>query len=330
MTSNYDLLLFAAEELNFTRAAKRAFVSQQYLSNYIRHLEEQYGVTIFQRKPHLSLTPAGSVLVEKFRQLKALESSITQELADIQNEPHGIMYYGTSFGRALSLLPYVLPVFKDKYPHISFVCRLDSTTELEKQAINGDLDLFLGVSTSPNPMIRSEYMIPEQIYLGVSDNLLRQCFPEEYPNCKLRFAAGVDIREFRRVPFIMNHSDNRTGARIFQFLDESGVQLESGISINSNEIQSILAALDMGACFCQSLLIPNVRLMDSFSSPRNQLNFFPVKGLEMTGTISLCYRKDRAVPAYMRYFMDLLKEHYTSFMLYPQTHTAAAQPSGQQ
>ena len=33
----------AAEELNFTRAAKRLFISQQALSSHISKLEEYYG-----------------------------------------------------------------------------------------------------------------------------------------------------------------------------------------------------------------------------------------------------------------------------------------------
>ena len=40
MTTNQQMFLLAAEELSFTRAAARAYVSQQCLSDHIRRLEE--------------------------------------------------------------------------------------------------------------------------------------------------------------------------------------------------------------------------------------------------------------------------------------------------
>ena len=58
MTTNQQMFLLAAEELSFTRAAARAYVSQQCLSDHIRRMEESYGVRLFDRSPRLRLTAA--------------------------------------------------------------------------------------------------------------------------------------------------------------------------------------------------------------------------------------------------------------------------------
>ena len=43
---NLEYFLVAAEELNFTRAAKRLYISQQSLSNHISNLEKEFDVVL--------------------------------------------------------------------------------------------------------------------------------------------------------------------------------------------------------------------------------------------------------------------------------------------
>ena len=50
---NLEYFLVAAEELNFTRAAKRLYISQQSLSNHISNLEKEFERCFVQ--PHLSI-----------------------------------------------------------------------------------------------------------------------------------------------------------------------------------------------------------------------------------------------------------------------------------
>jgi DNA-binding transcriptional LysR family regulator len=59
-----------AEELNFTRAAERLFVSQPSLSKQIRQLENELRTPVFVRtKREVSLTPAGHALLPVAREL---------------------------------------------------------------------------------------------------------------------------------------------------------------------------------------------------------------------------------------------------------------------
>ena len=46
---NLEYFLAAAEELNFTRAAKRLYISQQSLSNHISNMEKEFDVVLFIR-----------------------------------------------------------------------------------------------------------------------------------------------------------------------------------------------------------------------------------------------------------------------------------------
>lgn len=73
MFVNWTYFVAAAEELNFTKAAERCFISQQSLSSAIAKLEESLDVELFQRKKKLELTPAGECL---YRHAKAI---VTEE-----------------------------------------------------------------------------------------------------------------------------------------------------------------------------------------------------------------------------------------------------------
>src|SRR5476649_336466 len=69
-----DLRYFVAvaEDLHFTRAAERLFVSQPALSKQIRMLERQLGSDLFVRNRRaVELTPAGAALLPAARHLLA-------------------------------------------------------------------------------------------------------------------------------------------------------------------------------------------------------------------------------------------------------------------
>ena len=59
---NLEYFLVAAEELNFTRAAKKLYISQQSLSSHISNLEKEFDVVLFNRTSPLTLTYAGRAL----------------------------------------------------------------------------------------------------------------------------------------------------------------------------------------------------------------------------------------------------------------------------
>lgn len=60
----------AAEELSVTAAARRVHLSQPALSRQIRAIEEELGVTLFDRvRQRLHLTPAGRYFLDRARQL---------------------------------------------------------------------------------------------------------------------------------------------------------------------------------------------------------------------------------------------------------------------
>ena len=76
MKTSFKMFLLVAEEANISRAAKRAFVSQQCVSDHIKRLEQEYEVLLFDRKPHLKLTQAGETMLQTLRNISILEQNM--------------------------------------------------------------------------------------------------------------------------------------------------------------------------------------------------------------------------------------------------------------
>ena len=109
---NLEYFLVAAEELNFTRAAKKLFISQQSLSNHISNLEKEFDVVLFNRTSPLTLTYAGQALKARARELLDLRDETYKEISDIKDFSTGQLAIGVSHTRGRVILPEILPTKK--------------------------------------------------------------------------------------------------------------------------------------------------------------------------------------------------------------------------
>ena len=81
-----EYFVAAAEQLNFTRAAKKCFISQTAMTLQIRSLEEKIGVPLFVRdKHHVELTAAGGLLLFPLWEKELVYRYVKQGYKLIQN-----------------------------------------------------------------------------------------------------------------------------------------------------------------------------------------------------------------------------------------------------
>ena len=106
----------AAEELNFTRAAKRLFISQQALSSHISKLEEYYGVRLFDRGIPMTLTDAGRALQKHAREILSSVDDYAREVQDIKNFRQGELTVGIPVTRGPSCCRPCCPPFISSSP----------------------------------------------------------------------------------------------------------------------------------------------------------------------------------------------------------------------
>ncbi|WP_141433995.1 LysR family transcriptional regulator [Bacillus sp. 03113] len=112
--------LAIAKEGQITRAAKTLNIEQPPLSRQLKIMEEELGVTLFDRNgKQMTLTEAGTILQSKAESIiHQLNETIT-EIKEIDQGIQGMLSIGSVF-TCVSLLPEKIAFFRERYPHVTF------------------------------------------------------------------------------------------------------------------------------------------------------------------------------------------------------------------
>lgn len=159
----------AAELLHFTNAAESLYISQPTLSTHIHQLEEEMGLTLFDRiGRHVSLTEAGKVFLEHAeRALHELDIAV-ERIADLKGLVSGKLRLNALSVFGNELMPAWITTFHAIYPQIIIDLTTGNSDAIEEDLQSGRTDLALSYVPSANEFFHSETLFTEQVFLVVS------------------------------------------------------------------------------------------------------------------------------------------------------------------
>jgi LysR family transcriptional regulator, hydrogen peroxide-inducible genes activator len=137
-------IVAVAREHHFGRAAETCFVSQPTLSVAVKKLEEELGVTLFERGPgEVSVTPAGEKIVEQAQRVLE-EASRIREIAAAGKDPlAGPLRLGAIYTIGPYLLPKLIPILRKTAPAMQVLIQENFTHRLAEDLKNGQVDVIL-------------------------------------------------------------------------------------------------------------------------------------------------------------------------------------------
>ena len=133
-----------AEELSFTRAAVRLHVSQPSLSEQVRRLEEDLGVTLLRRTTRqIELTEAGRAYLEDVRAILADLDRAHERAVRVQTAVASTVRIAYTASVAYHALPLILDELASARPDLEAVVLQRATAQAVEDVRVGDADLAL-------------------------------------------------------------------------------------------------------------------------------------------------------------------------------------------
>ena len=176
-----------AEQLSFSRAARRCFISQSAISHQIARLEQDLDVQLFERSTRsVALTHAGERLLPLATQLLGLESAIRAEMRSSGNRVR-LAANMTFAAASLSAIAAVRTHHPDA--EIEFVIK--SFQHRVAAVRDGDCDLALIRGDIDDPALRVSHLWTEDLAIATA---------LAHP---LSGAGTVELADLRDYPLLM-------------------------------------------------------------------------------------------------------------------------------
>jgi LysR family transcriptional regulator, hydrogen peroxide-inducible genes activator len=161
-------IVAVARERHFGRAAETCFVSQPTLSVAVKKLEEELGVTLFERGPgEVSVTPAGEKIVEQAQRVLE-EASRIREIAAAGKDPlAGPLRLGAIYTIGPYLLPKLIPILRRTAPAMQLLIQENFTHRLAEELKSGEVDVILIALPFEAPGVVTRAVYDEPFFVAV-------------------------------------------------------------------------------------------------------------------------------------------------------------------
>ncbi len=307
MTTAQLVFLYAAEEKNITRAAERAFVTQQCASRHIANLEQKYGVPLIVRKPVFSLTEAGETLAASLRRMHVLEQETEETIAEISRGASGQISLGINSARARVLLPELIRRYRERFPQVRLTVRSGDTAALAHFLKNGEIDLMLGVNLAYDAQFEVIPLVEDRIFFLATKALAEAYAPRLLKKGKLPESAALS--DIGRFPLCRNQADSTLTGLLDRVAAAENLRLDGQYISSDYDLQIEFCGNGIAAAFCPESVLPRVDAWNA-SGRGGRIQVFEISSLTEKLRIDLIRNREGVRPGYSREFVKLIREMY--------------------
>lgn len=191
-----------AEELNFSRAAERANLSQTAFSRSIQSLEAEFGLRLFDRDTRsVSPTPTGRYLIARAVSLLVRSRDLADDIYYLSHAERGELNFGASLLAIYGPLRSALIDLKQQCPHLKLHIEVSQTPNLQTHLEQEKIEFFVAYPSDLQQDERFELTClpsePVSMYCRPEHPLLQQNSPpsptqiQDYPWSAIAFDKSL-------------------------------------------------------------------------------------------------------------------------------------------
>jgi DNA-binding transcriptional LysR family regulator len=192
---------------SFSKAANAVFLAQASVSERISTLEKMVGAKLLDRlRRQVVPTKAGELLYKHAVSLLSMKEKIRQEMENFLGIRQGEIHMGASTIPGEFILPKVIRDFNEEYPFVSVVLKISDTSEIERRALEGNLELGVIGSKSTHKTLLCQELWKDELVLVV---------PAQH---RLAGKKEVPVTALLEEPFILREIGSGTLRHIERYL----------------------------------------------------------------------------------------------------------------
>lgn len=227
--------LTLVETENFTRAAKKCFITQPTLSKIIQRLEESLGETLLIRNNQkVELTQAGQIFEHSAREILGQWHRLQEDMSNLSGLKTGRLRLGVC-PMMSSLIIGLLTSFRKRYPGIELQMYEYGGFGCEQALLNNSLDIAFTALPTTHEV--------ELVNQPLTKYPLLACVPEGHP---LADKPQIKWQDFEPYPFILYNEDFSLAKLINRLSRKAGVQLNIAFRSGQWDFLAAMVEADMG------------------------------------------------------------------------------------
>ena len=239
----YQYVAVLALEGSFSRAADALNISQPSLSQFVKKIEKEIGLELFDRaNGDVRITDAGRVYLEAGRKIVDVEHQMETAFADLAAFKTGSLIVGTTPYRSASMMPEVAASFRRLYPGMQLVVREATTSELTEGLERGEYDLAVTLLPVDGKLFCREKVAQEELLLAVPAGHATipavQADGRRYP--------AIDARALEGESFVMLTQGQFMQRQLDGLLREYGLRVSVAAVVKSLEAQIEMVKAGVG------------------------------------------------------------------------------------
>lgn len=196
-----EYILVLAETGNMTRAAKKLYISQPTLSQFLSKQEAEIGAPLFQRSEGIyTLTPVGEFYAEYARKVLALTSALERDIKRISTTIR--INIGNSASRSLEMLTAILTDYRKCYPKVELTMSDSNFHSMSHAIARDEVDIAFVTAPSLN-QYKGKYMeLKKEEVLFAASSLHPYCknLDQSHPHT---LTSAELLEHFGTGPFIL-------------------------------------------------------------------------------------------------------------------------------